>query len=125
MTRGGVRSTACSVRCGLAYRAYATMPRSCARPVASGRRQLARYRIRAPFSLEKSEYKGDSGVIVYRSRPPPRSSAMSRSCSARSGWRCCCSACRTRASMGPVTTVGRATVPAGCAAKLAPEASRA
>ncbi len=32
------------------------------------RRQLARYMIRAPFSLEKTEYKVDSGMIVYRSK---------------------------------------------------------
>ncbi len=34
---------------------------------AAGQRQLARYMIRAPFSLEKTEYKADSGMIVYRS----------------------------------------------------------
>ncbi len=35
---------------------------------AAGQRQLARYMIRAPFSLEKTEYKADSGMIVYRSK---------------------------------------------------------
>ncbi len=37
-------------------------------PDIEGRRQLARYMIRAPFSLEKTEYKADSGMIVYRSK---------------------------------------------------------
>ncbi|MCZ6525579.1 MAG: hypothetical protein O6928_03330, partial [Gammaproteobacteria bacterium] len=36
-------------------------------PDIEGRRQLARYMIWAPFSLEKTEYKADSGMIVYRS----------------------------------------------------------
>ena len=31
-----------------------------------GRRQLARYMIRNPFSLEKMEYKEKQGVVVYR-----------------------------------------------------------
>jgi len=35
---------------------------------AAGQQQLARYMIRAPFSLEKTEYKPDSGMVVYRSR---------------------------------------------------------
>lgn len=35
---------------------------------AEGQQQLARYMIRAPFALEKTEYKADSGMIVYRSR---------------------------------------------------------
>ena len=35
---------------------------------AAGQRQLARYMIRAPFSLEKTEYKAHSGMIVYRSK---------------------------------------------------------
>jgi hypothetical protein len=34
----------------------------------NGRQQLARYMIRAPFSLEKTEYKPDKGVVVYRSK---------------------------------------------------------
>lgn len=33
-----------------------------------GRQQLARYMVRAPFSLEKTEYKADSGMVVYRSK---------------------------------------------------------
>ena len=33
-----------------------------------GQQQLARYMIRAPFSLEKTEYKSGSGMIVYRSK---------------------------------------------------------
>lgn len=33
-----------------------------------GQQQLARYMIRAPFSLEKTEYKADSGMVVYRSK---------------------------------------------------------
>ncbi len=33
-----------------------------------GRRQLARHMIRSPFSLEKTEYKEDSGMIAYRSK---------------------------------------------------------
>jgi putative SOS response-associated peptidase YedK len=33
-----------------------------------GRQQLARYMIRAPFSLDKTEYKATQGVIVYRSK---------------------------------------------------------
>lgn len=33
-----------------------------------GQQQLARYMIRAPFALEKMEYKPDSGMIVYRSK---------------------------------------------------------
>jgi hypothetical protein len=35
---------------------------------AAGQQQLARYMIRAPFALEKMEYKPDSGMIVYRSK---------------------------------------------------------
>ena len=35
---------------------------------AEGRRQLARYMIRNPFSLEKMEYKEKQGVVVYRSK---------------------------------------------------------
>jgi hypothetical protein len=35
---------------------------------AQGRQQLACYMIRAPFSLEKTEYKAEPGVIVYRSK---------------------------------------------------------
>jgi len=35
---------------------------------AAGQRQPARYMIRAPFSLEKTEYKAHSGMIVYRSK---------------------------------------------------------
>ena len=35
---------------------------------AAGQQQLARYMMRAPFSLEKTEYKADSGMIVYRSK---------------------------------------------------------
>ena len=35
---------------------------------AAGQQQLARYMIRAPFSLEKTEYKPDSGMVVYRSK---------------------------------------------------------
>jgi len=35
---------------------------------AQGRQQLARYMIRAPFSVEKTEYKAEPGVIVYRSK---------------------------------------------------------
>jgi hypothetical protein len=35
---------------------------------AAGQQQLARYMVRAPFSLEKTEYKADSGMIVYRSK---------------------------------------------------------
>ena len=35
---------------------------------AAGQQQLARYMIRAPFSLEKTEYKAASGMIVYRSK---------------------------------------------------------
>jgi hypothetical protein len=34
-----------------------------------GRQQLARYMIRAPFSPDKTEYKSEQGVIVYRSKP--------------------------------------------------------
>ncbi|MCP4264416.1 MAG: hypothetical protein GY777_02375, partial [Candidatus Brocadiaceae bacterium] len=33
-----------------------------------GRRQLARYMIRNPFSLEKMEYKAKQGMVVYRSK---------------------------------------------------------
>ena len=33
-----------------------------------GRRQLARYMIRNPFSMEKMEYKEKQGVVVYRSK---------------------------------------------------------
>jgi hypothetical protein len=33
-----------------------------------GRQQLARYMIRAPFSLDKTEYKAEQGVIVCRSK---------------------------------------------------------
>ena len=34
---------------------------------AAGQQQLARYLMRAPFSLENTEYKAGSGIIVYRS----------------------------------------------------------
>jgi len=33
-----------------------------------GRQQIARYMIRAPFSLNTTEYKAEQGVIVYRSK---------------------------------------------------------
>ena len=33
-----------------------------------GRRQLARYMIRNPFSLKKMEYQVQQGMVVYRSR---------------------------------------------------------
>jgi hypothetical protein len=33
-----------------------------------GQQQLARYLVRAPFALEKTEYKPDCGMVVYRSR---------------------------------------------------------
>ncbi len=33
-----------------------------------GRRQLARYMIRNPFSLDKMEYKAKQGMVVYRSK---------------------------------------------------------
>ena len=33
-----------------------------------GRRQLARYMIRNPFSLKKMEYQAQQGMVVYRSR---------------------------------------------------------
>ena len=33
-----------------------------------GRRQLARYMIRNPFSLKKMEYRAQQGMVVYRSR---------------------------------------------------------
>jgi hypothetical protein len=32
-----------------------------------GRRQLARYMIRNPFSLKKMEYQAQQGMVVYRS----------------------------------------------------------
>ncbi len=32
-----------------------------------GRRQLARYMIRNPFSLKKMEYRAQQGMVVYRS----------------------------------------------------------
>ena len=35
---------------------------------ASGRRRLAQYMLRAPFSLEKMSYDPDSGTVIYRSR---------------------------------------------------------
>jgi len=31
-----------------------------------GRQQVARYMVRAPFSLDKTEYKAEQGVVVYR-----------------------------------------------------------
>jgi hypothetical protein len=34
----------------------------------AGQQQLARYMVLPPFSLEKTEYKADSGMIVYRSK---------------------------------------------------------
>jgi len=33
-----------------------------------GQQQLSRYLVRAPFALEQTEYKPDSGMVVYRSR---------------------------------------------------------
>jgi hypothetical protein len=33
-----------------------------------GHQQIARYMIRTPFSLDKTEYKAEQGVIVYRSK---------------------------------------------------------
>lgn len=33
-----------------------------------GRRQLARYMIRTPFSLDKMEYKAKQGMVIYRSK---------------------------------------------------------
>jgi hypothetical protein len=35
---------------------------------AQGRRRLAQYMLRAPFSLEKMSYEPVSGVVIYRSR---------------------------------------------------------
>jgi hypothetical protein len=35
---------------------------------AEGRQQIARYMIRASFSLDKTEYKAEQGVIGYRSK---------------------------------------------------------
>ena len=35
---------------------------------AAGRRRLAQYMLRAPFSLEKMSYDPDSGTVIYRSR---------------------------------------------------------
>ena len=35
---------------------------------AAGRRRLAQYMLRAPFSLEKMSYDPDSGTVLYRSR---------------------------------------------------------
>lgn len=35
---------------------------------AEGRRRLAQYMLRAPFSLEKTSYEPVSGVVIYRSR---------------------------------------------------------
>jgi len=35
---------------------------------AQGRQQIARYMIRAPFSLDKLEYRAEQRVIVYRSK---------------------------------------------------------
>jgi hypothetical protein len=36
--------------------------------IRKGRRQLARYMIRNPFSLKKMEYQAQQGMVVYRSR---------------------------------------------------------
>jgi hypothetical protein len=97
---------------------------------AQGRQQLARYMIRAPFSLEKTEYKAGQGVIVYRSkqhatlkrnfarlvpethlRPWRLARRFApgesfRSCRGPSGWRCFCSMCPTGASIWCATTAG-------------------
>ena len=35
---------------------------------AAGRRRLAQYMLRAPFSLEKMSYEPVSGIVIYRSR---------------------------------------------------------
>jgi len=95
-----------------------------------GREQLARYMIRARFSLEKTEYKAEQGVIVYRSKlhatlkrnfarlirethlPPWRLARRFapgesfRSCPAPSGWRCCSSTYPTGGSTWFATTAG-------------------
>jgi hypothetical protein len=48
---------------------------ACARPIltpvragdAEGRKQLAQYMLRAPFSLEKMTYLAETGMVMYRS----------------------------------------------------------
>jgi len=52
---------------------------------AQGRRSLAAYMLRAPFSLEKTSYDAASGTVIYGSRLHSSSSATSGSCRVCSG----------------------------------------
>ncbi len=75
---------------------------------AAGQRQLARYMIRAPFSLEKTEYKADSGMIVYRSK---MHMSLHRNYQIMPGARnCYYNTSPTRASTWCVIIAGTATV---------------
>jgi len=87
---------------------------------AAGRRRLAEYLLRAPFSLDKITYNADSGSVLYRSERTGAPSATSKSSPPLSSSPHCWPRSRPRASRKSATTAGTAIAAAVCASKTPP-----